>query len=59
MLSVGRYSLPRMKTDLLGQLIMTGVPGKEVDRENREVIPEGETGRGSFSLAATSKAHRN
>src|SRR6266487_1643290 len=31
MLSVGRYSLPRMKTDLLGQLIMTGVPGKEVD----------------------------
>src|SRR5437870_1653537 len=31
MLSVGRYSLPRMKTDLLGQLIMTGVPGKELD----------------------------
>src|SRR2546423_12581462 len=31
MLSIGRYSLPHMKTDLLGQLIMTGVPGKEVD----------------------------
>src|SRR4029450_651184 len=31
MLTVGRYSLPRMKTDSLGQLIMTGVPGKEVD----------------------------
>src|SRR5262249_40034574 len=31
MLSVGRYSLPRMKADLLGQLIMTGVPGKEMD----------------------------
>src|SRR5213595_4246863 len=31
MLSVGRYSLPPMKADLLGQLIMTGVPGKELD----------------------------
>ncbi len=31
MLSVGRYSLPPMKTDLVGQLIMTGVPGKELD----------------------------
>src|SRR6266542_1451913 len=31
MLSVGRYSLPPMKADSLGQLIMTGVPGKELD----------------------------
>jgi beta-N-acetylhexosaminidase len=31
MLSVGRYSLPPMKPDSLGQLIMTGVPGKELD----------------------------
>jgi beta-N-acetylhexosaminidase len=31
MLSVGRYSLPPMKADLLGELIMTGVPGKELD----------------------------
>src|SRR5213082_3967921 len=31
MLSVGRYSLPPMKADLLGQLIMTGVPGQELD----------------------------
>jgi beta-N-acetylhexosaminidase len=31
MLSVGRYSLPPMKADLLGQLIMSGVPGKELD----------------------------
>ena len=31
MLSVGRYSLPPMKADLLGQLIMIGVPGKELD----------------------------
>src|SRR5215510_645315 len=31
MLSDGRYSLPRMKGDLLGQLILTGVPGKEID----------------------------
>jgi beta-N-acetylhexosaminidase len=31
MLSVGRYSLPRMNANLLGQLIMTGVPGKELD----------------------------
>src|ERR1700741_4936974 len=31
MFSVGRYSLPPMKADLYGQLIMTGVPGKEVD----------------------------
>jgi beta-N-acetylhexosaminidase len=31
MLSVGRYSLPLMKADSLGQLIMTGVPGKELD----------------------------
>jgi len=31
MLSVGRYSLPPMKADSVGQLIMTGVPGKELD----------------------------
>jgi beta-N-acetylhexosaminidase len=31
MLSVGRYSLPPMKADSLGQLIMTGVPGEELD----------------------------
>src|SRR6266478_111979 len=31
MLSVGRYSLPPMKADSLGQLMMTGVPGKELD----------------------------
>jgi beta-N-acetylhexosaminidase len=31
MLTVGRYSLPPMKADLPGQLIMTGVPGKELD----------------------------
>lgn len=31
MLSFGRYSLPPMKANLLGQLIMTGVPGKELD----------------------------
>src|SRR6267378_6948937 len=31
MLSVGRYSLPPMKADSLSQLIMTGVPGKELD----------------------------
>lgn len=33
MLTVGRYSLPPMKADSLGQLIMTGVPGKELDRK--------------------------
>ena len=38
MLSVGRYSLPRMKTDLLGQLIMTGVPGKEVDGKTAKLF---------------------
>src|ERR1700748_2903545 len=31
MFSVGRYSLPPMKADLYGQLIMAGVPGKELD----------------------------
>ena len=31
MLSVGRYALRPMKADSLGQLIMTGVPGKELD----------------------------
>ena len=48
MLSVGRYSLPPMKADLLGQLIMTGVPGKELDGKTatlfRKVNP------GSFIL---------
>src|SRR5881227_1046673 len=43
MLSVGRYSLPPMKADLLGQLIMTGVPGKELDGKTatlfRKVTP--------------------
>ena len=38
MLSIGRYSLPRMKTDLLGQLIMTGVPGKEVDGKTAKLF---------------------
>src|SRR6266850_3234445 len=45
MLSVGRYSLPPMKADLYGQLIMTGVPGKELDLETtalfRRVQPGG------------------
>jgi beta-N-acetylhexosaminidase len=31
MLSVGRYSLPPMKEDNLGQMMMTGVPGKQLD----------------------------
>ena len=38
MLSIGRYSLPRMKTDLLGQLIMTGVPGKEMDGKTAKLF---------------------
>src|SRR5882762_5216719 len=38
MLSVGRYSLPRMKADLLGQLIMTGVPGKELDEQTASLF---------------------
>jgi len=38
MLSVGRYSLPPMKADLLGQLIMTGVPGKELDRKTAQLF---------------------
>jgi len=38
MFSVGRYSLPRMKGDLLGQLIMTGVPGKEIDRKTANLL---------------------
>src|SRR5215831_12022638 len=38
MLSVGRYSLPRMKGDLLGQLIMTGVPGKELDGKTAKLF---------------------
>src|SRR4026207_1149421 len=45
MFSVGRYSLPPMKADLYGQLIMTGVPGKEVDAKTaklfRKVQPGG------------------
>src|SRR5215475_4220679 len=38
MLSDGRYSLPRMKGDLLGQLIMTGVPGKEIDGKTANLL---------------------
>jgi beta-N-acetylhexosaminidase len=38
MLGGGRYSLPRMKGDLLGQLIMTGVPGKEVDEKTAKLF---------------------
>src|SRR6266568_5970227 len=38
MLSVGRYSLPRMKADLLGQLIMIGVPGKELDEKSARLF---------------------
>src|SRR5436309_1793668 len=38
MLSVGRYSLPPMKADLLGQLIMTGVPGKELDGKTAKLF---------------------
>lgn len=38
MLSVGRYSLPPMKTDSLGQLIMTGVPGKELDAKTAKLF---------------------
>src|ERR1700750_1233378 len=38
MLGGGRYSLPRMKGDLLGQLIMTGVPGKELDLKTAKLF---------------------
>ncbi len=38
MLGVGRYSLPPMKVDLLGQLIMTGVPGKELDGKTAKLF---------------------
>src|SRR4026207_1563229 len=38
MFSVGRYSLPPMKADLYGQLIMTGVPGKEVDAKTAKLF---------------------
>src|SRR5215470_4906475 len=38
MFSVGRYSLPPMKTDSLGQLIMTGVPGKELDAKTAKLF---------------------
>src|ERR1700750_249747 len=38
MLSVGRYSLPPMKSDSLGQLIMTGVPGKELDLKTAKLF---------------------
>src|SRR5438034_4743354 len=38
MLSAGRYSLPRMKADLLGQLIMIGVPGKELDEKTARLF---------------------
>src|SRR5204862_6530548 len=40
MLSVGRYSLPPMKADSLGQLIMTGVPGKELDGKTARLFRE-------------------
>jgi beta-N-acetylhexosaminidase len=38
MLSVGRYSLPPMKADSLGQLIITGVPGKELDEKTERLF---------------------
>src|SRR6266550_4083043 len=38
MLSVGRYSLPPKKADLLGQLIMIGVPGKELDEKTARLF---------------------
>src|SRR5258708_40271523 len=38
MFSVGRYSLPPMKADLYGQLIMTGVPGKELDEKTARLF---------------------
>src|SRR5437773_5387434 len=38
MLSVGRYSLPPMKADSVGQLIMTGVPGKELDGKTAKLF---------------------
>jgi beta-N-acetylhexosaminidase len=38
MLGVGRYSLPPMKADSLGQLIMTGVPGKELDGKTAKLF---------------------
>ena len=38
MLSVGRYSLPPMKADSVGQLIMTGVPGKELDEKTARLF---------------------
>jgi beta-N-acetylhexosaminidase len=40
MLNVGRYSLPPMKADSLGQLIMTGVPGKELDGKTARLFRE-------------------
>ena len=38
MLRVGRYSLPPMKADSLGQLIITGVPGKELDEKTARLF---------------------
>jgi beta-N-acetylhexosaminidase len=38
MLRVGRYSLPPMKTDSLGQMIMTGVPGKELEPKTAKLF---------------------
>lgn len=38
MFSPRRYSLPRMKEDLLGQLIMTGVPGRELDGKTAKLF---------------------
>jgi beta-N-acetylhexosaminidase len=38
MLRVERSSLPAMKADSIGQLIMTGVPGKELDAETARLF---------------------
>jgi beta-N-acetylhexosaminidase len=38
MLRVGRYSLPPMKTDSLGQMIMTGVPGRELEPKTAKLF---------------------
>jgi beta-N-acetylhexosaminidase len=38
MLRVGRYSLPPMKTDSPGQMIMTGVPGKELEPKTAKLF---------------------
>jgi beta-N-acetylhexosaminidase len=38
MLSVDRYSLPPMKANSLGQLIMTGVPGRQLDGKTAKLF---------------------